>query len=362
MKEVRFGYVFWVMLPVVLIGTYVVMSLVQSLQMQEFSIIDKNIEKDDSMLFVGDLMLSRHVERLMQEHGFGYPYRDIRNTLSEYTQVIGNLEGTAANPHVLTPEFSFQFSIQEDAIEMVAEEGFTFLTLANNHAYDYGDAGYENTQRLLKRYGIQSAGHPERTSFEDVAFVELNDVRIAIVPVHAVSRDVDTAHVEEILMELDELSDEQFIVIHWGEEYISVGNTQQQEMAHAFIDAGAEAIIGHHPHVVQNIEVYKGVPIFYSLGNFIFDQYWNQEVQEGLAVGVHIDKARTLFELIPIESSVSAPRILTEGDRTRFLEDLALRSDALLATDIQNGLLAFEDSELASSEKTVMIDTIHTTQ
>ncbi len=97
---------------------------------------------------------------------------------------------------------------------------------------------------------------------------------------------LDADKMLETVRDLASSSDYVVVNIHWGIEYQSKHGQIQQDLAHKLVDAGADAIIGHHPHVVQGSEVYKGKPIFYSLGNFIFDQYFSVETQRGLAVGL----------------------------------------------------------------------------
>jgi poly-gamma-glutamate synthesis protein (capsule biosynthesis protein) len=118
-------------------------------------------------------------------------------------------------------------------------------------------------------------------------------------------------------------SHEQIAYIHWGKEYDSVHSKEQEVLAHFLIDNGVDAVIGHHPHVVQDIEVYKGKPIFYSLGNFIFDQYFSDEVQEGLAVRVDTSKDILRYTLIPFESKSikSQPKLLSLLDKDTYLEN-----------------------------------------
>lgn len=357
MREVKFGYVFWIMALVLLMGTYTTYSFMSGLSIKDLLIISEVKKDDNSMLFVGDVMLSRYVEKLMEDRGFNYPYRSTKDLLASYRYVIGNLEGTAPKPHIPTPEFSFQFSIQEDALEAAAEAGFTLLTQANNHTFDYGEEGYQNTKRLLERYSVFSAGHPLRSSAEDVVFINIKRKRIAIISINAALGLNDEVYIQDILNAVSEKSDLQFITIHWGEEYQLVSNESQQKLARALIDGGADTVIGHHPHVVQEVEMYKGVPIFYSLGNFIFDQYWNDEVQTGLAVGISFEGDEPTYRLIPLESAKSKPQIMSGKKREIFLKSLAERSDDRLAESIFSGSLTLENDELATSEKTVMIDT-----
>ena len=108
-------------------------------------------------------------------------------------------------------------------------------------------------------------------------------------------------------------------------------------------DRGADAIIGHHPHVVQDIQVYQGVPVFYSLGNFVFDQYFSSAVQEGLLLKLTLTEAGANYELIPTTSigSRSRPQLMSPYEREHFLTGLATRSAPKLRTQIHSGYLEF---------------------
>jgi poly-gamma-glutamate synthesis protein (capsule biosynthesis protein) len=97
-------------------------------------------------------------------------------------------------------------------------------------------------------------------------------------------------------------SDLVVVNIHWGDEYKTISNARQRALAHRMIDAGADIIIGHHPHVVEEMEIYHNRPIFYSLGNFVFDQYFSKETQEGLAVGVVASTSSISLTIFPLQS------------------------------------------------------------
>jgi len=114
------------------------------------------------------------------------------------------------------------------------------------------------------------------------------------------------------------------VLVHWGEEYIETSSSYQRKIAYQLVDAGSDIIIGTHPHVVQEIELYhsdmqnKDSLIFYSVGNFIFDQYFSKETQEGLAVGLIQSKENLKFVLIPIDLTNSQPKLMSEKRKDSF--------------------------------------------
>jgi len=132
------------------------------------------------------------------------------------------------------------------------------------------------------------------------------------------------------------------VSLHWGEEYKLINSLAQQKLAHQIIEAGADLIIGHHPHVVQNIEKYQGKLIFYSLGNFIFDQYFSPDTQQGLAVGLEIYPDRLFFRLFPLQINLSQPVLMKKNKASEFLIQLAKRSDDKLVDEIKDGIIKIE--------------------
>jgi poly-gamma-glutamate synthesis protein (capsule biosynthesis protein) len=116
--------------------------------------------------------------------------------------------------------------------------------------------------------------------------------------------------------------------MHWGEEYKTAANSRQEEIGRGLIDNGVDLIIGSHPHVVQNIERYKDKYIFYSLGNFVFDQYFSTSTQEGLAVKMQ-EGGDCRFELEPITLYKSTPKFMEEAQKDNWLKEYSTNSGEL---------------------------------
>ncbi len=298
----------------------------------------KEPEKDTSFLFVGDLMLGRHVEQLSLLYGFEYPYKNLLSILKSADFTVGNFEGTVPSKHIPTEAYELQFSFADNAFHQAATVGFDILSLANNHSDDYGVNGYQNTQNLCSLYEIVCTGHPTHVTDDSVSYVTVNEERIAIVFIDGTDS-LDTVSLELLLTRIQRKSDLQFVYIHWGDEYILNNNISQQKFAHLFIDNGVDLVIGHHPHVVQNLEIYRGKLIVYSLGNFIFDQYFSPEVQTGLMVGLEINNKNlsiTLFGVTSIDSP-SSPMLL-RGKEEKVLFDRIFQPIAGLENvDKENG-------------------------
>jgi poly-gamma-glutamate synthesis protein (capsule biosynthesis protein) len=260
------------------------------------------------IVVTGDVMLGRAVEGISSYRGFDYPFLFTKDIFSGADVVFSNLEGPAPLGHERTPDYSFRFSFHPNSIKALHDAGVNVVTLANNHTVDFGEEGYANTVAELKKNGIAFVGHPtrmnENLTFEksirgrEVRFVGLNDTYAPV--------DIDKT--AELIRGLKKDGAFVIVAMHWGEEYRTISNERQQSLGHALIDAGADVVVGHHPHVVEEVEMYQGKPIFYSLGNFIFDQYFSEETQQGLAIKIAIGDKNVSYELIPVDSHKSQPK------------------------------------------------------
>jgi len=296
--------------------------------------------KKDVIRFVGDVMLGRNVEQLMNTYGVGYPFSSLERLPSNY-YLVGNFESTIPKVHVPTPHMNFTLSVKREDVGALPAYGFTHLSLANNHAYDFGIDGFENTVKELQRASTTPFGNPVKLSSENLTFLNTKNTVVAIIGVHAVYSTPTQEEIKAVLLSAKENSDVQIVYIHWGNEYEVTHSEGQKKLAYAFIDEGADVIIGHHPHVVQDIQVYKGATIFYSLGNYIFDQYFSDEVQTGLALDASFESNRVTFALVPITSigSRSSPREMSTYEKDAFLGSLSKNSHAELASMIKRGVI-----------------------
>src|SRR5665648_784089 len=297
-----------------------------------------------TVLFVGDIMLDRGVEYLVKQNSIYYPFQNISHFLRGIDIVFGNLEGPVVENPPQFPDDSLKFAFTPEVIKGASWSHFNLFSLSNNHTPDMGKEGSEETKEWLKKYGINFVGDPLsgssdnlNSSFyrDDITFLAFNQIFPFM--------DKEEEIIKTIKMVKSSNPDNFLIVsMHWGEEYKLINSPVQQSLAHRIIEAGGDLIIGHHPHVVQNIEKYQGKLIFYSLGNFIFDQYFSTETQEGLAVGLEIHPDKLVCRLFPLQINLSQP-VLMERDKAReFLIQLANRSDNRLVDEIKSGIIKIE--------------------
>lgn len=292
----------------------------------------------------GDIMLGRYVETLMKKNGDDYPFEKVRDLYSESDLVFGNLEGPIRTNHFQTPDNTMVFSFRPETGDILKRNGFNLVTLANNHTFDKAQDGLDETKQYLDEAGVEYFGHPKDVA--DILEKEVNGHEIVFIGFHdTFLNKLDYVEALRVVREYKEQKKFVFVSVHWGAEYKLISSTPEREFARKLVDAGADAVIGHHPHVVQEIEEYNGSIIFYSLGNFIFDQYFSKDTQEGLAVEMEIDKRDLRFRLLPVDIIRSQPQLME--DNSEFLIELSERSSEQLELDILNGLIEIPRKTMA---------------
>ncbi len=307
------------------------------------------------IIFLGDVFLGRRVEQLLDSNGAAYVYARVPafSTATEY--VVANFEASAPRVHLPTPEMRFRFSVDQMHLEGLSAFGVTHVSLGNNHSYDAGSVGYHETREALSREGIVPFGDQVvSTTTETLLFLEGQEV--VIFGLYA----VNTAPDYNLLRSrLSAYATDTYSVayIHWGTEYVPVHTAAVEDTARQLVDLGFDLIVGHHPHVVQDIDLIAGVPVVYSLGNFIFDQYFSAPVQEGLALALSVSATSTELTLLPHTSldARSQPRYLQGEEKQVFLDALAVRSSAMLQPAIQGGRLLLPRTAVANISQSTSI-------
>ncbi|NQU77381.1 CapA family protein [Candidatus Falkowbacteria bacterium] len=265
------------------------------------------------MVFVGDMMLDRDVYRQTKKDGkYDYPFIKIDAFLSYFDLRVGNLEGPITrydSSAVYTNGTRFTFS--PEYIEELGKR-FNVLSLANNHTRDFGTSGLEQTKEYLTEEGINYFGDRENDADKLTTIIEYDEIKIGFVGYNGMSRR-ETEKIENEIKNVRHEVDFLIVYPHWGIEYQGQASRTQKEEAHVFIDAGADLVVGSHPHVVQTVEIYNEGVIVYSLGNFIFDQYFSQATMQGLALGVKLwmedGVLREAYQFYPIEIDKVQPKL-----------------------------------------------------
>ena len=292
-----------------IITVLVLLAFVSPALLSEDPLIEEDqIEDPEIILFaVGDIMLDRGVEHNIKKNGdgdFKFPFLRIADVLKEADILFGNLEGPISDKGRNVGSI-YSFRADPEAVEGLKYAGFDVLSLSNNHMFDYGRDALEDTFERLKEADIDyiGAGLNEQESYSPL-IKEVNGTKIAFLAYTDLGpeswksteeysgmawiNEEDMEKVKNDIEKAKEKSDILIVSLHSGKEYSTTPSFFQSYFFKACIDSGADIGIGHHPHVVQDIEEYGNGWIAYSLGNFIFDQGFSEETMESCLLRITI--------------------------------------------------------------------------
>lgn len=305
------------------------------------------VEKPASatMIAVGDVWLARKVGRLIDSYGVEYPIANIKSVLREADLTFVNLESPISDQGQALPGKGICFRGEPAAMTTLTEAGFDIVNLANNHAVDYDSPALLDTIARLKEAGIRSVGAGANISeARRPQIMEVNGLKVGMLGYTEMadiyfsneyprrSQATDTipgvaplilkdiqADVKDLRPQVDVL----LVSLHWGIEYTELPTEDQRKIAHTLIDDGVDAIIGTHPHVFQAMEVYKGKPIAYSLGNFVADQNFSDPTRESLLLKMRLDKQGVAeLTVLPVFVLESQPTLLRDEQGQKLLTKL----------------------------------------
>ncbi len=291
-----------------------------------------------SIIFGGDIMLGRSVAAQIKTNGTDYPFAKINNTIAAADFAIANLEGpiTKINNE---PANRMRFHFDPSLAQELAMVGFDAFSLANNHGLDQGSKGLTDDKKNLEAVGLKYFGDPSATNGSVYEFTAAGK-KIAVIGFQMVYGKLDPNGYAKAIADAKKNADIVIVMPHWGIEYEHTATKSQKDLARQFIDAGADIIVGSHPHVLEGIEIYKDKPIFYSLGNLVFDQYFSEETQEGMMLRLNLSASKQTIELLPYKIPQSQP-VLAEGEvKAKMLNDIASWSAAELKEQIIAGSIA----------------------
>jgi hypothetical protein len=329
-----------------------------------------------TVVAVGDILIDRGVANRVftRGHGVDYPYAGgtaritdihccsrfgwpiptvektgkegaVREILQGGDLTMGNLE-SAVVPNARIATGGFRFHGRPEMLDGIANAGFDFLSLANNHIGDAGEQGILNAMRELDARGVVHAGAGRRPAdARRAALMTVNGQRVAILACDAIQRrywvsaervGAQSCHDERFVDEIRTTRDQADVVIvfpHWGREYRVAPRAYQRSMASDWVAAGADVVIGAHSHWAGAIEEIDGRLVFYSLGNFVFDQNWQTETQLGLILELtfHGDTLMQAWLHPTIIVDQAQPNLLDpEGDGQRVIDLVRDGSQGLL--------------------------------
>jgi poly-gamma-glutamate synthesis protein (capsule biosynthesis protein) len=263
---------------------------------------------------VGDIMLAGRWTPELRRAGYDFPFARLKEELSTADINLANLESPLANRGTEFSAKKFRFRGEPAIAPSLRRAGFNLVTLANNHSMDFGWPALEETRRYLKDAGIAWIGAGENLEqARRMALFTVRGKRIAFLG-YSLTQPLEffagpnrpgTAPGYAKLVVADVVAarrqaDYVIVSFHWGREASGTAQTYQRDTAHKAIDAGADVIIGHHPHVLQGIERYRRGIIFYSLGNFAFA---SKSITADVAalVRLRLDGAQRRAEILPLD-------------------------------------------------------------
>lgn len=314
---------------------------------------------------VGDIMLGRGVSQRLKSQGLDYIYPFIKteDLFKKGDIVFGNLEQPITDRvESLDGEHKYVLKSGTEAYSGIAFAGFNLLSLANNHMMDYYDNGLFDTMKILQENGVAFAGAGKnKEEARALAVININDLKVGLLaytdmadiyyegdPSIGFAAGEQTPGVAsrnpewvmEDIRKAREQVDLLIVSLHWGTEDSFSVTDEQVRFAHELIDQGADMILGHHPHRFQGIEIYKGKPIIYSLGNFIFDQN-DPENQESFILNFTYSKTMlTELRAIPVRTVDKIQVVPQEGPDAKTM----LERELQLSNDLDTQFSILDDS------------------
>lgn len=266
------------------------------------------------ILITGDFYpLGRNLEYI-KKNNIDLLFGEFLYLIKKVDFAITNLEGPITNNETKLSKTGANFKFPFETAIVLDKIGFNAVTLANNHIMDYGAKGLENTISILKKHGILFLGAGK--TYDDASEplkIEINEKKISFINFtenefgntsnnNPGANPLDVTNLFHQIKETKSISDFVIVITHGGREHYQLPTPEQRKRDRFFIDAGADVVIGHHPHAYSGYEKYKNKWIFYSLGNFIFDykkKYQRGHWTEGFALELLLDKKTIDFKLHP---------------------------------------------------------------
>ncbi|OCT11938.1 hypothetical protein A8709_29180 [Paenibacillus pectinilyticus] len=291
------------------------------------------------LTFVGDVIMASKVEDILKQKGYDYPYSNVKDFLTKPDFTIANLE-TPITTRGTVQSKEYVYRSSPLALPPLKEAGVDIVNLANNHVMDYGSDGLLDTMSALDEIGIKRVGAgKDKTEAYQPVMVEKDGIKIAVfgfsrvVPEGSwkaaaghpgVAETYDYKPPVEAIQKAKATADLVVVVAHWGVERDDNPDKYQKELAHRYIDAGADLVVGGHPHVMQGFEQYKGKWIAYSLGNFIFTTNDTPKTWETVIMEAACTKDKSCdIHLVPILTKSALPTLMNAEDGTKLFQRLS---------------------------------------
>jgi poly-gamma-glutamate synthesis protein (capsule biosynthesis protein) len=265
------------------------------------------------ILLVGDMFFDRFIRYQMSTEGSDYPFACIDPLFKSVDFVVGNLEGPITSNNSISlgsipgSAHNYVFTFATTTAEVLARHNVRAVSLGNNHILNFGRDGMAQTHTYLDQAGV---GYFGGVAGDEPIYRVEHGARLSFIAYNQFGG-ASADEVAERIREEAQLGRMVIVFSHWGTEYsTSVEDTRPAALL--FAESGASAIIGSHPHVVGQHEMLGDVPVYYSLGNFIFDQYFSSATQHGLALLLTIDTNKSIsIQEYPVELERTGQTCLT---------------------------------------------------
>jgi poly-gamma-glutamate capsule biosynthesis protein CapA/YwtB (metallophosphatase superfamily) len=320
------------------------------------------------LVAAGDVMLGGNALPTLQKEGPAYPFRNVLPILCSSDACVVNLEAPIATEGQAF-EKTYTFRVPPRMLAGPVGAGIDVFTLANNHIMDFGPKGLASTLAALDTFHVLHCGAGrDRDEAEAPAILEIHGLKIGFLAFSytfpeefwAGDHSPGTAYgrpdrMERLIRGLRRTVDLVVVSFHWGEERNPTVKPYQREAAHEAVDWGADLVVGHHPHVLQGLELYRGRLIAYSLGNFVFGSY-STDARESALLQVRFERSGFEAQIVPISvynyDVQFQPRLLDGTQKDAVILHLNAISRDLNGIDILDaaGLVRLSGREMSSHE------------
>lgn len=309
-------------------------------EITESKLPEEEIPKAVTMVFSGDILLSSYVLNNYDNNGMsGMISEELSAEMQKADITMANQEFPFSARGTQAQDKQFTFRVDPSYVKILQGMGIDIVTLANNHALDYGTEALSDTFQTLDGAGIAYVGAGDSKERAARAYVtEMGGRTFGFLAASRVIPEVgwnidnrqpgllctyDSAALCQAIRKAKETCDYVAVYVHWGIERENTPQDYQRQLGKAYIDAGADIVIGSHPHVLQGIEYYNGKPIVYSLGNYIF----NREIGSTLLLKAIVSpENETTLQLIPAYAAGAKTQKMDEikgAELYKFMEEIS---------------------------------------
>jgi poly-gamma-glutamate synthesis protein (capsule biosynthesis protein) len=248
-------------------------------------------------------MFDRRIREITEKNGEDFIFSCVDDLLKSVDLVVGNLEGpitkekSVSKGTIVGSSKNYQFTFPTTTAELLFKHNIKIVSLGNNHISNFGQEGIFSTRDFLDKAGVGYFGGLKDD--EPIFHTEIGGIDFSFIAYNNFGGDSYDFVAEKIKSEVG-AGYKVIVYAHWGEEY-SNNVKYIKKIAELFVKSGASAVIGSHPHIVLPNEYIDGIPVYYSLGNFIFDQYWEESVRNGVALLLDFSENSVKETIYPTE-------------------------------------------------------------